>query len=308
MNIVQSILTKNPCYTAGRKIKPQGLMLHSVGVGQPSAQVFVKRWNSESYNRACIHAFIDANDGTVYQTLPWDHRAWHSGGAANNTHIGVEMCESSYIKYIGVSDKFEVLNSAAAKAHATVAYKAAVELFAYLCKMYGLDPIRDIISHNEGHKRGIASGHSDPEHYWTQLGIGYTMAGFRQDVKNAMNGTVTVTTSQVKEVEEDMALPSLKKGANGDAVKVLQKLLVASGYDCGKAGIDGDFGNGTLEAVEKFQRDNKLSPDGVVGVKTWEALGATPLLSYDKTEYNELYASADAFRTRVQNAVDAFVL
>lgn len=308
MNLVQAILTKNPCYTAGRKIKPQGLMLHSVGVGQPSAMVFVKRWNSEEYDRACVHAFIDAGDGTVYQTLPWDHRAWHSGGSANNTHIGVEMCESSYVKYIGVSDRFTVINASAAKAHATVAYKAAVELFAYLCKEYNLNPLTAIISHNEGHDKGVASGHSDPEHYWTQLGIGYTMDGFRQDVRNAMGGKITVTTSEVKEDEEDMALPTLRIGANGDAVKVLQKLLVATGYDCGSAGIDGDFGNGTLSAVKKFQKDKNLAMDGVVGEKTWEALGADPVLSYDKTEYNALYASADAFRTRVQSAVDSFVL
>lgn len=89
MKLVESILTKNPCYTAGRKISVKGLMLHSVGCPQPSASVFIKNWNSASYDRACVHGFIDANDGTVYQTLPWDHRGWHAGGAANNTHIGV---------------------------------------------------------------------------------------------------------------------------------------------------------------------------------------------------------------------------
>lgn len=32
MKLVQSIMTKNPCYTAGRKITVKGLMLHSVDV------------------------------------------------------------------------------------------------------------------------------------------------------------------------------------------------------------------------------------------------------------------------------------
>lgn len=304
MNIISALLTNNPYYKQARKITPQGLMLHSVGCAQPSAAVFAKRWNSEDYTRACIHAFIDANTGDIHQTLPREYRAPHGGGAVNNTHIGVEMCESSYIKYIGTSDRFEVINSAAAKAHATTAYMAAVELFAYLCKKYGLDPIADIISHNEGGKRGIASKHSDPEHYWTQLGTGYTMAGFRKDVKNAMAGTITVTTSEVKE-EEDMGLPTLKKGANGDEVKVLQKLLVACGYDCGKAGIDGDFGNGTLSAVKAFQKAEGLADDGVAGAKTWAALCAAPLAG-NKDEYNALYASADAFRTRILNAVEVF--
>ena len=74
MKLVESILTKNPCYTAGRKITVKGLMLHSVGCPQPKASVFINSWNSPSYDNACVHGFIDGNDGTVYQTLPWNHR------------------------------------------------------------------------------------------------------------------------------------------------------------------------------------------------------------------------------------------
>ena len=103
MNIVQSILTKNPCYTAGRKITVKGLMLHSVGCSQPKASVFINSWNSASYNNACVHGFIDGNDGTVYQTLPWNHRGWHAGGDANNTHIGEEMFEPASINYNGAA-------------------------------------------------------------------------------------------------------------------------------------------------------------------------------------------------------------
>ena len=42
MKLVESILTKNPCYTAGRTITVKGLMLHSVGCPQPSALAFIK--------------------------------------------------------------------------------------------------------------------------------------------------------------------------------------------------------------------------------------------------------------------------
>ena len=57
------------------------------------------------------------------------------------------------------------------------AYESAVELFAYLCKLYGLDPLSDgvIVSHREGCERGIASNHGDPEHLWKGLNMGYTM-------------------------------------------------------------------------------------------------------------------------------------
>lgn len=182
MKLVESILTKNPCYTAGRKITVKGLMLHSVGCPQPSAQVFIKNWNQSSYDRACVHGFIDANDGTVYQTLPWNHRGWHAGGSANNTHIGVEMCEPACIKYTSGAN-FMCSDLPAAKAAAKRTYEAAVELFAMLCEKYSLDPMKDICSHKEGHAKGIASNHADPEHLWTQLGLSYTMDTFRKAVK-----------------------------------------------------------------------------------------------------------------------------
>ena len=41
MKLVNSIMTKNPCYTAGKKIEVAGLMLHSVGCPQPRASVFM---------------------------------------------------------------------------------------------------------------------------------------------------------------------------------------------------------------------------------------------------------------------------
>lgn len=193
MKLVESILTRNPCYTAGRKINVRGLMLHSVGCPQPRASAFLNSWNRESYTRACVHGFIDANDGTVYQTLPWDHRGWHGGGPSNNTHIGVEMCEPSCITYTdGANFKVAAGKLDEAKACATRTYQAAVELFAMLCGRFGLDPMGDgvIVSHAEGYKRGIATNHGDPEHLWRGLGMAYTMDGFRRDVKKAMGGPV----------------------------------------------------------------------------------------------------------------------
>jgi len=79
-------------------------------------------------------------------------------------------------------------NPAATKKFVLGTYKTAVELFAYLCKMYNLNPLGDgvIVSHSEGYKRGIASGHADVEHIWNKYGL--TMNQFRRDVKAAMNG------------------------------------------------------------------------------------------------------------------------
>lgn len=218
MKLVESLLTKNPCYTAGRKITVKGLMLHSVGCPQPKASVFLNSWNSPSYSNACVHGFIDGNSGTVYQTLPWNHRGWHCGsgskGSGNNTHIGVEMCEPACIRYTSGSN-FTCSDLAAAKAVAKRTYEAAVELFAYLCKKYGLNPLSDgvVISHREGHGRGIASNHGDPEHLWNGLGMGYTMNGFRQAVKAAMDGSGGSADSVLYRVRKSWADAASQLGA-----------------------------------------------------------------------------------------------
>ena len=86
MKLVESILTKYTCYVAGRKIQVKGLMLHSVGCPQPNSSVFIRNWNQTNYKNACVHAFVDGNDGAVYQTSPWNHGGWHCGGSENHPH------------------------------------------------------------------------------------------------------------------------------------------------------------------------------------------------------------------------------
>ncbi len=189
MEIRESFAKKNRCYTNGARITVKGLMLHSVGCPQPDAAVFVKNWNSPTAG-VCVHAVLGV-DGTVYQLLPWNVKAWHCGsgsrGSGNNTHIGVEMTEPATIKYTGGSS-FTDTNPAETKKFVQATYKHAVDLFAYLCKAHDLNPLADgvIISHSEGHKRGIASNHGDVEHIWSKYGL--SMDQFRKDVKAVMDG------------------------------------------------------------------------------------------------------------------------
>ena len=187
MNLKQNYLTESGCYKAGKHITVKGLMIHSVGCPQPKADVFMKNWNRAEAS-ACVHAIVEP-DGDVYQLLPWEHRGWHCGGGANNTHIGVEMTEPSTIRYTGGANWTETGNGENTKNHVLAAYKYAVELFAFLCHQFGLDPMADgvVISHSEGCRRGVASNHGDVEHLWSKFGL--TMAQFRKDIKAAMEGS-----------------------------------------------------------------------------------------------------------------------
>lgn len=58
--------------------------------------------------------------------------------------------------------------------------------------------------------------------------------------------------------------PTLRLGSKGQDVRLLQEKLSVP--------IDGVFGPKTAASVEKFQRQQGLTADGVVGAATWKAL------------------------------------
>lgn len=197
MRLYKLLLTKNACYKAGKPLKVSGLMLHSTGapntklsryVGEDDGRLgknpYGNHWNQPNPDgrNVCVHAFIGKlADGSIatYQTLPWDMRGWHAGGSANNTHIGVEICEDNLTDSVYFNQ----------------VYKEAVELFAYLCKEFSLNPLKQIICHAEGWKMGIASNHGDVLYWFKKQGK--TMDDFRKDVKKEMEKSNTI-----KEEEE----------------------------------------------------------------------------------------------------------
>lgn len=208
MNLHKQLLTKNECYTRGVSITPIGVMVHSTGANNPNLKRYVQPDDGllgtnnagNHFNqprpggrKVCVHAFIGKlADGSIatYQTLPWAMRGWHSGtgskGSANNMgYIGFEICED------GLTDPV----------YFKKVYREAVELTAYLCKLYKLDPKKDgvIICHSEGHKRGIASNHVDVMHWFPKHGK--SMDTFRADVVKEMSNS---TNDREKEEGDDM--------------------------------------------------------------------------------------------------------
>lgn len=221
MHIIEVFTTGNKCYQVGALLRPQGLMLHSIGCPQPDAAALVRYFDQyqPGGQSVCVHAFVQA-DGTIYQTLPWEMRGWHCGGAANSTHIGVEMTEPD------VS-----MSYAEAAEQITGTYRTAVALFAQLCGVYGLDPLADgvIIGHAEGHRRGVASNHADPELLWNTYGMGYTMDGFRRAVAEAMAG------AKEEEEETDMTryntVAEMPAWAREEAQRLIDRGALQGGTD-----------------------------------------------------------------------------
>ncbi len=62
----------------------------------------------------------------------------------------------------------------------------------------------------------------------------------------------------------------IRKGSRGDEVKRVQQRLYDLGYPVGT--IDGIAGNGTINALVLFQKNNDLEADGIAGPKTLEIM------------------------------------
>lgn len=202
MEIVQYYQTKNPCYKAGKKITPSGIVVHSTGANNPNLKRYVgpddgilghnangNHWNTADANK-CMHAFIGkVKDGSikVYQTLPWDYRCWGVGsgskGSYNATHIQFEICED------GLTDE----------KYYREAFRTAIELCAYLCKKYGIS-VNNVVGHYEAAEAGYGSNHADPRNW--QKNHGGSMKQFRADVKALMEGKTETTTTKAEAKEE----------------------------------------------------------------------------------------------------------
>lgn len=201
------MMTQSTCYKGTRKFTPKGILWHCTGANNPTLKRYVQPSDNDP-NRAKLmeligtnpnrndwnHTYVEAGvnawigklaDGTVttLQGLPWDYAPWGCGGgwrgSANNTHIQFEMCE-------------DALND---KTYFEACYKEGVELTAYLCKLYGIDPygfiwiggekIPTILCHKDAFDLGVGTGHGDVYNWFNKFGK--TMDNVRNDVAKLLS-------------------------------------------------------------------------------------------------------------------------
>ncbi|WP_069363928.1 N-acetylmuramoyl-L-alanine amidase [Salisediminibacterium beveridgei] len=185
MTVRTKYMTRNDCYKAGRKIVPKGIMIHSTATPGVKAAAWFSRWNKsyragEMSRQVCVHAFVD--DKESWQYLPWNHRGWHAGGAANNTHIGIELCEPGGFRY---RNGFQLVgyDASAQERYFRAVWRRAVDLCVLLCEDYGFTASA-ILDHTEGHRQGVASNSADVGHWFSRHGE--SVVTFRRAVSLAL--------------------------------------------------------------------------------------------------------------------------
>lgn len=69
-----------------------------------------------------------------------------------------------------------------------------------------------------------------------------------------------------------LTMPVIEYGDRSLHVKIMQTALIGRGFSCGWCGADGDYGNGTKNALLAFQKENQIEQDTVCGRNTWRIL------------------------------------
>lgn len=224
---LQMFMTQSTCYQKTSRMVIKGVLWHSTGANNPqlsrycqpddnSAQKsyfqsllgtnkYHNDWN-HIYHEAGLNAWIGKTakgEVITLQTMPWDFRPWGCGsgvkGSCNNGFIQFELCEDS------LEDK----------AYFNAIYKEGIELTAYLCKLYGLNPngyttvngvkVPVILCHYDSYKLGLGSNHGDVYKWFKKYGK--TMDDVRKDVAKLMvqkeQEVEEMTKEEVKKIVQD---------------------------------------------------------------------------------------------------------
>lgn len=210
------MLKNSTCYNGTYIFKPKGILWHCTGCNNPNLWRYVQPSSNDpnrdellakigknnygsDWNHSTVYAGVNAwigklanGDVTTVQALPWNYAPWGCGGgwrgSANGTHIQFEMCEDA------LTDR----------AYFEKCYKEGVELTAYLCKLYGIDPygyiwigggkIPTILCHKDAYDLGVGTGHGDVYNWFNRYGK--TMDNVRDDVAKLLKAEKIETTKQ----------------------------------------------------------------------------------------------------------------
>ena len=205
--------TNSTCYKGTRTMTVLGVLWHSTGANNPWLKRYVQP-SSNDANYSKLMELLGKNqygndwnhierqaglncwigklaDGTVttVQTMPWNYRPWGCGsgskGSCNSGWIQFEICEDS------LTDK----------AYFDKVYKEGVEITAYLCKMYNLNPkgtvtvngvkVPVILDHQTSYQLGMGGNHGDVQHWFKRYGK--TLDDVRNDVAKLLGEDSTTT-------------------------------------------------------------------------------------------------------------------
>lgn len=299
------MMRQSTCYKGTTQGTPVGILWHDTAGGNPNIKRYVQPddnasdkqellqkiginyskndWNHK-YRNAGVNAFIGklANgEVAAVQVLPWTYRPWGCGSGPNGSCNGrtngafwiqFEICDDAWSN---AENKY----SKGTKEYFDKVYKEAVELTAYLCKIYKINPkaefiyngkrVPTILCHQDSYQLGLGSNHSDIYGWFSKYGK--TMADVRKDVAALLNPPASNPPAPEPTPTTTLAagdLVSIKKGStyySGKSVpswvfdknwfiqSIKNDRVVLGKSEDGKANLVSAFKASSLTKIEVFK-------------------------------------------------------
>jgi peptidoglycan hydrolase-like protein with peptidoglycan-binding domain len=110
--------------------------------------------------------------------------------------------------------------------------------------------------------------------------------------------TASSSSDSIKSIEDIGTAPAAsKEGDSGTKVKKLQQALKLLGYYSGD--VDGDYGDKTIAAVKRFQKNRGMNQDGVAGSSTIRVLFGTSSSTSTSSGSSSSKSEAKTYKTEV---------
>lgn len=298
-------MTQSTWYKGTYTQTPVGVLWHSTGANNPTLKRYcqpddnasdkdywLKLIGTNAYGNDWNHITRDAGvnawigklaDGMVatLQTGPWNYRAWGCGsgnkGSCNDGWIQFEICEDGL-------DDADYFNKV---------YTEAVELTAYLCRMFNIDPhgtnkcgtatcVPNITCHQDSYKLGVGSNHNDVNHWLPKFGK--SMETVRQDVAKLLNtdtscegtikeGTIVSIQSGATYYETDTAVPVWVLKLNWKVKSISDTRAVLGESEDGNSAINSPIDTKYLTLVSTSSEPTTVTPSTA---KTYELIVDCP--------------------------------
>lgn len=140
-------------------------------------------------------------------------------------------------------------------------------------KMADMPDVRGLVVWRSGHIGVYVGGGKVIEARGYKYGVVRTNVNSRGWSKWGYLPEIMLAYGEKADTDEAPPTPLLKKGMEGEAVKLMQQLLIKWNEKAlPKYGADGEFGSETRTWVKKFQKQMCIEVDGIVGPVTWGLL------------------------------------
>lgn len=209
-------------------------------------------------DRKCSSNLCVGCDGSIAMSVPEEDRSWcTSSRAVDRRAVTIEVASTPSGDFVYPA-----------------AYEALIKLCADVCRRNGIKKL--VWGKTKEERKSWANGANMQVHCdWDDKACpGSYLLSRMPEIARRVNELLSGAAESVPATETDneegvctVQVRMIGQGDEGNDVFLWQSYLKGKGYSVGT--LDGDFGTKTEAATKKWQSNNGLTADGIVGPASW---------------------------------------